>query len=174
MHRRRGTPDAIITFPECDVGRMTMRCCWLIVLSVLLLVFPVEAEDGFRKAWRFDLEGIGAFAASPSGRVALSSSGRVVSLSKGGGTEWEWVAEDDITHLAFDTIGNLYVAHSGKLVKLDASGAVQWREDTYGGVYSLDVLPDGRPVLGYDKGVLCFGEDGKKAWEHYAQEECDT
>lgn len=151
-----------------------MRRCWPIVLLLLLIISPVNAKGGPSQAWRLELDGIGPSAASPSVGLAVSSGSRVVLVSKEGNVKWDWTAGDGVTHMAFDAGGNLYVTYSDKLAKLDASGTLRWTRDTYSRAYSLGVLPDGRPVLGYDKGVLCFDEDGKKAWEHYAQEECDT
>ena len=113
------------------------------------------------KAWRFDLKESARCGVSFRRAACLSG----WCLCQKAGHRWEWVAEDDITHLTFDTIEPV-CAHSGKLVKLDASGRS-----------SMGKTPRRRVPLTFFRRhtgpryvkVLRFG-GREEGMEHYAQE----
>lgn len=71
----------------------------------------------------------------------------------------------------------LYVATlAGELLALDLSGAIRWRKNLGGRVYSApSVGKDGTIYVGSDEGHLsAFKENGDEAWKFDAKEEVDT
>lgn len=151
------------------------RTMMILALLMAFVATGASAAGSAVTVWKTGGPGISVSSASGGGVAAVAVGDTVMAFSKDGGKLWEWKAVASVRHLAFGSKGELYAAYGTSLTKLDEHGKEAWTQGTFGEMaYSLEVLPDGRPVLGYSRGVLCFCEDGEPSWDHYAHEECDT
>ncbi len=149
----------------------------MIIIALLMALFTAGASAAGNAVtvWKSGGLAISGSSVSGDGTIAVAAGDVVMAFSKDGGKAWEWKAGDAVRHLAFGSKGELYAAYGTSITRLDGEGKEIWTQGTFDEMaYSLAVLPDGRPVLGYSRGVLCFEEDGKPSWDHYAHEECDT
>ena len=149
----------------------------LIIITLLMALFTAgaSAAGSAVTVWKSGGSAISSSSVSGDGIIAVAVDNTVMAFSKDGGKAWEWKASAAVRHLAFGSKGELYAAYGTSIARLDGQGKEAWTQGTFGEMaYSLAVLPDGRPVLGYSRGVLCFDEDGEPSWDHYAHEECDT
>lgn len=158
-------------------GGKAVRKKWLLsaaVFAMLVMSLQAVAASAPKLLWKSEVSG-GVVAVATTGKVAVADGTLVKAIGADGKQAWSWTAADDVRFMAYGNEGELYVAYANKLSRISESGAEEWTSSTRSVAYSLIVLPDGRPVLGYEHGVLCFEKNGGKlSWEHYAHEECDV
>lgn len=150
-----------------------MRRFIAILLSVLVLgLTQVSMASAAGTSWTVRLRSITGSAALGDNKLAVAAGDSVYLLSEGE-VLWTWKADGEVGNLAADKKGAIYISVGSTLFKLDINGANEWKANTMDKCYAIKALDSGIILVGYEYGMLAFGENGNKIWEFYAHEECD-